>query len=232
MIAVPAPLHLVPGRVDDTPAVEHKGDALLAVAFQCPLKNLPYHLCRFRLHNEVVFIFGIFLVSVDGKSTDVLPLPPLHIKDHADVFRQILQIPLVDEAVDLPGLLVALDLSVSIVGHRNEANAPHGKQTVDVLLHQFHVTGKTGLALAENDLKLLIFGCLDHAVEIRPQAIGTGVVLIAVDMVDIPTALHGIVDQQRLLVLDALGFRLLLIFVLLTQSCINRAKDSYTSFKA
>ena len=31
--------------------------------------------------------------------------------------------------------------------------------------------------------------------------------------------------QQRLLVLDALGFRLLLVFVLLTQSCIDCTKD-------
>ena len=232
MVAIPAPLHLVPGGVDDTSAVKHKSDVLLAVALQRPLKDLPYHLSRFRLYNEVVFIFGIFLVAVDGKSADVLALPPLHVKDHADVLRQILQVPLVDETVDLPGLLVALDLSVSIVGYRNEANAPHGKQTVDVLLHQFHVTGETGLALAENNLELFLLGRLDHSIKVRPQAVGAGVVLIAVDMVDIPAALHGVVDQQRLLILDALGFGLLLIFVLLTQSCINRAKDSYTSFKA
>ena len=81
-------------------------------------------------------------------------------------------------------------------------------------------------------MELLLLGRLDHSIEVRPQTVGAGVVLIAVDMVDIPAALYGVVDQQRLLVLDALGFGLLLIFVLLTQSCINRAKDSYTSFKA
>ena len=64
------------------------------------------------------------------------------------------------------------------------------------------------------------------------EADGAGIILVAVDVVDVPAALHGVADQQRFLVLDALGFRLLLIFVLLTQSCINRAKDSYTSFKA
>ena len=31
--------------------------------------------------------------------------------------------------------------------------------------------------------------------------------------------------QQRLLVLDALGFRLMLIFILLTQACIDCTKD-------
>jgi len=161
-----------------------------------------------------------------------LTLPPLHVKDHADIFGQILQVPLINEAVDLPGLLIAFDLCVGVVGHRDETDTPDGKQAVNVFLHQLHISGKTRLALAEDDLEPLFLGCFNHAVKVRPQAIGTGVVLIAVDMVDIPAALHGVVDQQRLLILDALGFGLLLIFVLLTQSCINRAKDSYTSFKA
>ena len=103
---------------------------------------------------------------------------------------------------------------------------------MNVLLHQLHVTGKTGLALAEDDLKFLFLGRYDHLVEVRPQAVGAGIILVAVDVVDVPAALHGVADQQRFLVLDALGFALLLVFVLLTQSCINRAKDSYTSFKA
>lgn len=103
---------------------------------------------------------------------------------------------------------------------------------MDVLLHQLHVAGKTGLALAEDDLKFLFLGRYDHLVEVRPQAVRAGVILVAVDAVDVPATLHGVADQQRFLVLDALGFALLLVFVLLTQSCINRAKDSYTSFKA
>lgn len=96
---------------------------------------------------------------------------------------------------------------------------------MDVLFHQFHVPGEPGLALAEEDLKLLLLGRLDHLVEVRTQAVGTRVVLIAIDMVDIPPPIHGVVDQQGLLVLDTLGFLLLFVFVLLTQSCIDRAKN-------
>ena len=95
---------------------------------------------------------------------------------------------------------------------------------MDVLLHQLHVAGKPGLALAENDLKFLLLGCLDHPIEVRTLAVSAGVIFIAVDVVDVPAALHGVADQQRLLVLNALGFRLLFIFVLLTQSCIDRTK--------
>ena len=67
---------------------------------------------------------------------------------------------------------------------------------MNVLLHQLHVTGKTGLALAENDLKLLLLGRFDHLVEVRPQAVGAGIILVAVDVVDVPAALHGVADQQ------------------------------------
>ena len=35
----------------------------------------------------------------------------------------------------------------------------------------------------------------------------------------------GVVGQQGSLVLDAFGLGLVLVFVLLTQSCIDRAKD-------
>ena len=225
VIAVPAPLRLVPGGIDHPQIVEHVGDTLLAVALQGPAEDLPHHLRRLRVHQEMTLVVRVLPVAVDGKAADVLPLPPLHVKDHADVLRQVLQIPLVDESVDLAGFFVALDLRVSVVCHGDEADSPDGKQAVDVLFHQFHVPGKPGLALAEEDLKLLFLGRPDHPVEVRPQAVGAGVVLIAIDVVDVPSPIHGVVDQQGLLVLDTLGFLLLLVFVLLTQSCIDRTKN-------
>ena len=106
------------------------------------------------------------------------------------------------------------------------------KQRVDVLFYQFHVAGKAGLALAEDNLELLFFRRFNHAVEVRPQTVRAGVILIAVNVVDVPPPLYGVTDEQRFLILDAFRFRLPFVFVLLTQSCINRTKDSYTSFKA
>ena len=44
-------------------------------------------------------------------------------------------------------------------------------------------------------------------------------------MIDVPAPLHRIVDQQRFLVLDTLRFRFILVFVLLTQPCIDCTKD-------
>ena len=225
MVAAPASLRLVTGGVDDSPTVQQKRDALLSMALQRPLKDLPHYSRRFRLDDEMILVSRVLLITVYGKSADVLPLPPLHVKNHADVLGQVFQVPLVDQAVDLPGLLVPLHLCVGVVGHSDESDAPDGKQTVDVLLYQLHVPGEPGLALAEEDLKLLLLGCLDHPAEVRPQAVSAGVVLVAVDVIDVPAPLHRIVDQQGFLVLDTLGFRFVLVFVLLTQPCIDCTKD-------
>lgn len=74
-------------------------------------------------------------------------------------------------------------------------------------------------------MELFLFGCLDHAVEIGSAAINAGEVFVTVDGVNIPAVVDGVVGQQGLLVLDALGLGLVLVLILLTQSCIDRAED-------
>lgn len=225
VVAVPAPLRLVPGGIDHPQVVEHVGDALLAVALQGPAEDLPHHLRRLRVHQEMALVVRVLPVAVDGKAADVLPLPPLHVKDHADVLGQVLQIPFIDKTVDLTGFFVSFYLCVSIVGHSDESDPPDGKQAVNVLLHQFHIPGEPGLAFAEEDLKLLFLGRLDHPIEVRPLAVSSRIVLIAVDVIDVPAPLHRIVDQQRFLVLNTLRFSFVFVFVLLTQPCIDCTKD-------
>lgn len=96
---------------------------------------------------------------------------------------------------------------------------------MDVLLHQFHVPSEPGLGLTENNLEFLLLSRLDHAVEVRAVAVNAGEVLIAVDRVDVPAVVNGVVGQQRFLVLDAFGLGLMFVLILLTQPCIDRAKD-------
>lgn len=127
MVAVPSPLRLVSCGIDHPKVIEHMGNILLSVALKRPLKDLPHHLCRFRVHQEMALFVRVLPVAVDRKSANVLPLLSLHVKDHTDVFRQVLQIPLVNESVDLSGFFVAFDLSVGVVGHSDEANSPDGE---------------------------------------------------------------------------------------------------------
>ena len=121
----------------------------------------------------MVFVRRVFLVAVDGETADVLALPPLQVEHHADVFGQVLQIPLVHQAVNLPGLFVALHLGVGVVRHGDEPDAPDGEQAVDVLLHQLHVPGEPGLGFAQDDLELLLLGGLNHAVEVGAVTVYT-----------------------------------------------------------
>ena len=166
MVAGPAPLCLVAGGVGDFPLVQQIGDVLTAVALQRPLVNLADYLRRLRVGYDVILVRRVLAVTIDWETADVLSLSPFQVKDHTDIFGQVLQIPLVHQAVNLPGLLVALDLCVGVIGHRNEPDAPDGEQAVDVLLHQLHVTGEPRLALAQDDLEFLRFGGLNHAVEV------------------------------------------------------------------
>ena len=99
------------------------------------------------------------------------------------------------------------------------------KQAVDVFLHQLHIPGKAGLAFAEDNLKLFLLGRLNHPVEVGPQAVGAGVVLVTVDVVDVPPPLHCVRNKQGFLILDALGFRFVFVLVFFAQPGINRTKD-------
>ena len=223
--ARPAVFRLVAGRVCNAAFVEHICDVLLPVALQGPLINLPDDSGGFRINDDFIFIRGVLLVTIEGKTADVLPLPALQVKDHADVLRQVLQVPFVDQAIDLPGFFIALDLCVGIVGHRDEADPPNGKQTVDVFFDQLHVAGKTRLCLAENDLELPVLRGLDHAVEVWTETVRAGVVLVTVDGIDVPAVVNGVVGQQGFLVLDAFGFVLLFVFVLFAEAGIDCAEN-------
>lgn len=212
---------LVAGGAWDAALIEYVGDVLFTVAFQGPLEDFADYLGGFGINDDVVFVGWILFVAIDGKSANVLTLPALQVEDHADVFGEVFQVPFVHQAVDLAGFFVALDLRVGVVRHGDEADAPDGKQAVDVLLHQFHVPGKAGLGFAEDDLELLLLRRRQHPVEVRPEAVRAGVVLVAVDGVDVPAVVDGVGGQQGFLVLDALGLNLVLVFILLAQAYID-----------
>lgn len=96
---------------------------------------------------------------------------------------------------------------------------------MDVLFNQFHVTGEAGLALAQDDLEFLLLCSLDHAVEVGAVTVHSRKIFITKYGVDVPPVVDGVAGQQGLLVLDAFGLGLVFVFILLTQSCIDRAKD-------
>ena len=66
---------------------------------------------------------------------------------------------------------------------------------MDVLLHQLHVTGEAGLALAQDDLELFLFGGLDHTVEVRAITVYPREVFITKNRVDIPPVVDGVAGK-------------------------------------
>jgi len=155
-------------------------------------------------------------------------------REHAaDVVRHILEVPLVDKTVDLTGLLVALVGGIGIVYDADKSDAPDGEQAVYVLFDQLKLAGKAGLRLAQHDVEFMRLGIRQKAVEFRTAAVGAGIVIVAVYMIDLPALPGGVLHQHRLLVPDAagvIGFALL-ISVLLGQAAVNSCFHARISFQ-
>ncbi len=98
----PPPLSLYRAGFGMTPVVEHPGDPPVSRSPPGTTGISTHHLSGLRFPQSDDCGLSVLLIAVDGERSDILPLPPLQVKDHADVFRQVLQIPLVHQAVDLP----------------------------------------------------------------------------------------------------------------------------------
>ena len=131
----------------------------------------------------------------------------------SDIFRHILQIPLVDQTVDLSGFLVTLVRRICIIDNAHKTNAPNREQAVDILLHQFQLSGKSRLGFAEDNIKLPCLCIRQEPLELRSVAISTRIIVVAVNIVDIPALAIGILNEHSLLVLNAVAVLVLIQFV-------------------
>lgn len=66
---------------------------------QC--KNAPYHLSRFRVDDKLSLGVRGFAVPIQCKGADEQPLSAFVVQHGADIVGQVLQIPLVDQPIDL-----------------------------------------------------------------------------------------------------------------------------------
>ena len=180
----------------------------------------PYHFGCFRVDDELSFCIWVFAVSIPRKRADEQPLFPLVVKHRADIGGQIFQIPFVDQAVDLSGFLVRGIVGIRMVYHRNEADAPLHELSVQILFHKLHIAGETGLCFGQYHIKLMCACGLYHRIERRAVPVDAGIVLIRIDLVNIKSFLHGVLEQHRLLILNALRFTNF-IFIFFAQAAIN-----------
>ena len=77
---------------------------------------------------------------------------------------------------------------------------------MQVFFHQFHIPGKTGLSLDQDQFELSGSGGFEHSVEVRPGAVDAGIILVTIYMCNFVAVLAGIFQQHGPLVLDAFGF--------------------------
>ena len=157
------------------------------------------------------------------------------VQNRADVDGQVFEIPFVDQAVDLPCLLVAGVVGVRMIHQRNKADAPFRELAVQIPFHQLHIAGESGLAFGQHNIEFVLAGILDQPVEGRAVPVCAGIVLVGIDVIDVIPPLYGVLDQKRLLILDAFGLLLSAdlfsdVLILLTESYINANFHSEHSF--
>jgi len=179
-----------------------------------------YHFGCFRVDDEFSFCIWVFAVSIPCKRADEQSLFPLVVKHRADIGGQIFQIPFVDQAVDLARFFVRGIVGIHMVYHRNEADSPLHELSVQIFFHEFHVTGKTGLRFGQYHIKLMFACGLQHRIERRTVPVDAGIILIRIDLVNIKSFLNGVLEQHRLLILNALRFANF-IFIFFAQAAIN-----------
>lgn len=71
-------------------------------------ENPPYHFGSFRINDKFSFCIRVFAIPIPRKRADEQTLFPLVVKHRADIGRQVFQIPLVDQAIDLTRFLFAV----------------------------------------------------------------------------------------------------------------------------
>ena len=154
------------------------------------------------------------------------------VKHRADIGRQVFQIPLVDQAIDLTRFFIRSIVCIHMVNDSNEPNAPLNKLSVQVFFHEFHIAGKTGLRLGQHHIEFMFACGLYHRIESRTVPVDAGIILIRINLVNIKSFLNGVLDQHRFLVLNAFRFANF-IFIFFAQAAINcRFHDLHLSFCA
>ena len=197
--------------------IEHPGDGGFSVSLRKKGEYFPHGSSGFRINEQMSFLLRVFLIAIECEGTDVKAAFPAVGQHGTDIFRHILQIPFVDQPVDLAGLLVAPVGCIRVVNQTDKADPPKREQPVDVLFHQLQFTGKPGLTFAEDDIEPVRFGVIQQAGEFRAVPIGTRVIIIAVNVIYFPPLPDGIFQQHGFLIADAaavLRFMLLAVIFL------------------
>ena len=91
---------------------------------------------------------GILAVAVWRIIAQKLPCLHLPAKDGTNIFRKLLGIPFIDQAVDLTGFFVGMRSSIHPIHHRHKANPPEGKQRMQIFFRRACVSGKARLRFA------------------------------------------------------------------------------------
>ena len=89
-------------RIGHTSVIEHSSYGRLPISLGKQRKNFPHHLRRLLINDEVPLSFRVFLISIQRRSANMKSIFPPIPQNAPNIIGHILQIPFVDQTIDLP----------------------------------------------------------------------------------------------------------------------------------
>ena len=139
----------------------------------------------------------------------------------ANIFRQIFQIPLVNQSMNLARFFIGVYGSIGVIHDADKAHTPSRETIVQIVLDQLNFTGKSRLCLTQDDIICAPLGSCNQCAKRWAVAVCTGVIIVRQFCHDLPLVRLRVLTQQRFLIANALAVRPFLVAVLLGQAAID-----------
>ena len=149
-------------------------------------KDFPNHSSGFLINDEVAFLLRVLLIPVRGEGPNMEAIDPPVRKDAANILGHVLQIPLVYKPVDLAGLFVSLVGCIRVIYNTDERIPQMGNKPWMYFSTSSSSRVNRDWVCTEDDVKPVQFRLFQQPVKFRAGAVGTGVVIVAVNIVEFP----------------------------------------------
>ena len=88
--------------IGNTSVIEHSGNGRFPISLGKQRKNFPHNLRRLLINDEVPLSFWVFLIPIQCRSANMKSIFPPIPQNAPNIIGHILQIPFVDQTIDLP----------------------------------------------------------------------------------------------------------------------------------
>ena len=202
------------GRGGEALRVELGGDLVAADSLQGHTENSLNHGSRIRVDNNFVLLGGVHLVAVDRFATDEQALALLVVFDAGNLFGDVLGVHIVHDGTEGRDVVGGgIHSGVDAIQQGDVTHPVLREVPLHVVASEDVVAAQAAQILCNDHIDFPGLNVGDHALEIRAVEVGPAPAVVDVGIVDAEAVLLDKLIEQRLLVVDALGWAFALILL-------------------